>query len=87
MKVAYFTPLNPMRSGISDFAEEMLPCLAEQMDITLFSDCKPTNPAIRDHFPCFDISQFAAKAAAVSYTHLDVYKRQGTHHIVYNVLK
>ena len=67
MKVAYFTPLNPMRSGISDFAEEMLPCLAEQMDITLFSDCKPTNPAIRDHFPCFDISQFAAKAAEENY--------------------
>lgn len=67
MKVAYFTPLNPLKSGISDFAEEMLPCLAEQMDISLFADCTPTNPTVRDHFSCCEISQFPTKNAEEKY--------------------
>ncbi len=56
MNVAYFTPLNPQKSGISDFAEEMLPYLAEHMAIVIYTDGKPSNAAIRDHFDVAPIS-------------------------------
>ena len=38
MLLAYFSPLNPQPSGISDYSEELLPQLAEGADITLFVD-------------------------------------------------
>lgn len=38
MRVAYFSPLNPLRSGISDYSEELLPHLKGFMDIDLFVD-------------------------------------------------
>jgi len=33
MKLAYFSPLRPQRSGISDYSEELLPYLARAADI------------------------------------------------------
>jgi 2-polyprenyl-3-methyl-5-hydroxy-6-metoxy-1,4-benzoquinol methylase/glycosyltransferase involved in cell wall biosynthesis len=38
MKLAYFSPLGPQRSGISDYSEELLPHLARAAEITLFVD-------------------------------------------------
>jgi 2-polyprenyl-3-methyl-5-hydroxy-6-metoxy-1,4-benzoquinol methylase/glycosyltransferase involved in cell wall biosynthesis len=38
MKLAYFSPLGPQRSGISDYSEELLPHLCEAAEITLFVD-------------------------------------------------
>ncbi|HEX6732359.1 MAG TPA: methyltransferase domain-containing protein, partial [Pyrinomonadaceae bacterium] len=38
MKLAYFSPLNPQPSGISDYSEELLPYLSAGADITLFVD-------------------------------------------------
>jgi 2-polyprenyl-3-methyl-5-hydroxy-6-metoxy-1,4-benzoquinol methylase/glycosyltransferase involved in cell wall biosynthesis len=44
MKLAYFSPLSPQRSGISDYSEELLPYLEEAAEITLFVDgFAPTN--------------------------------------------
>lgn len=53
MKVAYWSPLSPMATGISDYSEELLPYLAERgMDIHLFvEDYEPENPDIVDRFP------------------------------------
>lgn len=42
MKLAYFSPLPPARSGIADHSAELLPPLASQADITLFV----TDPAV-----------------------------------------
>jgi glycosyltransferase involved in cell wall biosynthesis/SAM-dependent methyltransferase len=36
MRVAWFSPLPPMRSGISDYSYELLPLLAEAADVTVF---------------------------------------------------
>ena len=41
MRVAYFSPLNPQRSGIGDYSEELLPHLGEGAQITLFVDGFP----------------------------------------------
>ncbi len=55
MNVAYFSPLNPQRSGISDYSEELLPFLAQDAEITLFVDgFKPANQAILTGFQWFD---------------------------------
>ncbi|MEP6568950.1 MAG: methyltransferase domain-containing protein [Acidobacteriota bacterium] len=51
MRLAYFSPLNPQPSGISDYSEELLPCLAAQANITLFVDgFEPSNAEIRARF-------------------------------------
>lgn len=55
MRLAFFSPLNPQKSGISDYSEELLPHLAKEADIDLFIDgFKPSNEAILNHFPSFD---------------------------------
>lgn len=47
MRLALFSPLNPVPSGISDYTEELLPLLASQFEITLVVDnFVPTNPAL-----------------------------------------
>jgi glycosyltransferase involved in cell wall biosynthesis len=55
MRLAYFSPLNPQKSGISDYSEELLPSLAEGADIELFVDgFEPTNEAITSAFKIHD---------------------------------
>src|SRR6185295_764384 len=55
MRLAYFSPLNPQPSGISDYSEELLPYLAAQAEITLFVDgFEPANPEIRARFITHD---------------------------------
>jgi SAM-dependent methyltransferase/glycosyltransferase involved in cell wall biosynthesis len=51
MKLAYFSPLGPQRSGISDYSEELLPWLAEGAEITLFVDgFQPSNRELTSRF-------------------------------------
>ncbi|MEO8289202.1 MAG: glycosyltransferase family 4 protein [Chloroflexota bacterium] len=58
MKLAYFSPLNPIQSGISDYSEELLTALAgatvggRAVDIDLFLDkgYKPSNREISAQF-------------------------------------
>ena len=55
MKLAYFSPLNPQPSGISDYSEELLPQLTAEADITLFVDgFEPSSPEIRKLFTWHD---------------------------------
>src|SRR6266851_4205805 len=55
MNLAYFSPLNPQPSGISDYSEELLPYLVQQADITLFVDgFIPENQDIRAQFTWHD---------------------------------
>jgi len=55
MKIAYFSPLNPQRSGISDYSEELLPHLAGRAEIDLFVDgFRPLNKSLGAAHRCFD---------------------------------
>jgi 2-polyprenyl-3-methyl-5-hydroxy-6-metoxy-1,4-benzoquinol methylase/glycosyltransferase involved in cell wall biosynthesis len=55
MKIAYFSPLSPKRSGIADYSEELLPYLAERAEITLFVDgFEPSNPEVISRFEISD---------------------------------
>ena len=61
MKLAFFSPLNPQKSGISDYSEELLPALAKHTDIDLYvaDGVIPTTPAITEQFAWFPHTQFA----------------------------
>jgi glycosyltransferase involved in cell wall biosynthesis len=49
-RIAYFSPLSPDPSGISDYSEELLPQLARHLDLDLFVDgYVPTHPAAEKH--------------------------------------
>src|SRR5690242_14843474 len=55
MKLAYFSPLSPQRSGIADYSEELLPYLAEKTEITLFVEgFEPTNNEVISRFETCD---------------------------------
>lgn len=55
MKLAYFSPLSPQRSGISDYSEELLPHLAVDARIDLFVDgFKPSNKSLCKAHRYFD---------------------------------
>ncbi|MDQ5838187.1 MAG: methyltransferase domain-containing protein [Acidobacteriota bacterium] len=55
MRLAYFSPLTPQRSGIADYSEELLPHLCEGAEITLFVDgFEPASGDLRARFPLRD---------------------------------
>lgn len=60
MKLAFFTPLNPQKSGIADYSEELLPYLAKDAEIDLYveQDVTPTNPTITENFAWYPFTQF-----------------------------
>lgn len=63
MRLAFFSPLNPAPSGISDYAEELLPYLAQYAEIELLVDgYVPTNPALQN-FPRVSLAEFYNRAA------------------------
>ncbi len=55
MRIAYFSPLNPIPSGISDYSEDLLPYLACYGQVDLFVDqgYRPDNPDILAHFSVY----------------------------------
>lgn len=82
MHLAYFSPLNPAPSGISDYSLELLPHLAAHADITLVTNgYAPTDPELKS-FRVLDDKDYDARAfdAAVyqlgnSPAHAYIYER------------
>ncbi|MCZ6992369.1 hypothetical protein OH407_23865, partial [Salmonella enterica] len=59
MKVAYFSPLTPQKSGISDYSEELLVELSKMVEIDLFiSDYIPDSEYLRANFNIYPITEF-----------------------------
>src|SRR6266446_3036793 len=55
MKLAYFSPLGPQRSGISDYSEELLPSLGAKAEITLYVDgFQPMDGSLTSRFEVVD---------------------------------
>lgn len=55
-QLAYFSPLNPQSSGISDYSEELLFYLRDYFDITIFvKGYKPNNEFIINTFKVVDV--------------------------------
>ena len=67
MRLAYFSPLTPQRSGISDYSEELLPYLAEGAAITLFVDgFQPANRELNSRFEVLDYRRKPAHLSRLS---------------------
>jgi glycosyltransferase involved in cell wall biosynthesis len=50
MRIAYFSPLNPQKSGISDYSEVLIPSLEKFCDIDLWvSGIDVTNQSLKNH--------------------------------------
>jgi len=56
-RVAYFSPLPPDPSGVSDYSSELLPHLAKRWDIDLFVDGYVPNDEIASGHPVIDCSE------------------------------
>lgn len=64
MKIAYLSPLNPMKSGISDFSEELIMELKKYITIDLYVDgYKPVNAVIKENFKILNINDLVEYAS------------------------
>jgi len=62
MRVAWFSPLPPAASGIADYSAELLPLIAEQVDLQLVTaDGAEVTPALRDLAPVSTLDSFARR--------------------------
>lgn len=60
LRVAYFSPLPPARSGIADYSHEVLPHLAQMADLTLFCmDPESVTPELHEQFDIYALSDYA----------------------------
>jgi 2-polyprenyl-3-methyl-5-hydroxy-6-metoxy-1,4-benzoquinol methylase/glycosyltransferase involved in cell wall biosynthesis len=80
LKLAYFSPLNPQPSGISDYSEELLPYLSEFANITLFVDgFKPSNLQILEQFSICDYKKQPALLNTLDHFDAVVYHMGNDH--------
>jgi glycosyltransferase involved in cell wall biosynthesis len=89
MKVALFSPLNPVKSGISDYTEELLPELAKFLDLDIYIDpgYTPSAPDFMETYRIipFDADRFeAAQYDAILY-HMGNYF--DAHRYIYECMK
>jgi glycosyltransferase involved in cell wall biosynthesis/SAM-dependent methyltransferase len=67
LKLAYFSPLNPQPTGISDYSEELLMHLRNYLDIDLFVDgFQPNNPEVAANFRVIDYQRDPAALRKLS---------------------
>lgn len=63
LRIAFFSPFNPQRSGVSDYSEELLPYLARHAEVDLVVDgYSLANPEIARNFRAISVEQFRAGA-------------------------
>ncbi len=69
MRLAFFSPLSPQRSGISDYSEDLLPFLARGAEIDLFTEdgIPATNPVIMQRFAVFSYKEFPERHQRAPY--------------------
>ena len=68
MRIAYFSPLNPIKSGISDYSEELLECLEGYGSIDLFVDgYSPSASWLHEEFKISNYEAFYKENANSNY--------------------
>ncbi|EPY07905.1 group 1 glycosyl transferase [Paenibacillus alvei TS-15] len=62
-RVAYFSPLNPIRSGISDYSEDLIPYLSNHFEVDIYvpDGVEPSNSYILNKYNIFSHSKFQRK--------------------------
>ena len=89
MKIAWFSPLNPMPSGIADYCEELLPSLARHAEIDLYHDpaFKPDNPAILEAFRTIPFDADAFRPGDYDAVVYHMGNEYSVHRFVYDALR
>jgi hypothetical protein len=89
MKIAVFSPLNPVKSGISDYTEELLPELAKEASLDVYIDggYKPSNPGLAEQYRivAFDAESFEPDAYDAVLYHMGNF--YDAHRYIYECLK
>lgn len=69
MRIAYFSPLPPLPSGIADYSAALLPYLARDAEIDIYIDAAQyvAPPPLAAQFTCRDISEFSDPAGRTEY--------------------
>jgi glycosyltransferase involved in cell wall biosynthesis len=87
LKLAYFSPLNPVQSGISDYSEDLLPWLARYADLDLYVDnYQPSNKALVEQFGIYPAKSFSKQAGRYD-TYLYHMGNSAAHAYIYQALK
>ncbi|RCX19017.1 glycosyltransferase involved in cell wall biosynthesis [Fontibacillus phaseoli] len=62
-KIAYFSPLNPIRSGISDYSEDLLPELSKVYDVEVYVEngFQVENTNIKENFVIREYAEFSKR--------------------------
>ncbi|MFB3896566.1 MAG: methyltransferase domain-containing protein [bacterium] len=59
MRIAYFSPFHPIKSGISKYSEDLLPYLAKYAEIDLYiDDYQPSNQEITSAFKVYPYTRY-----------------------------
>jgi glycosyltransferase involved in cell wall biosynthesis len=88
-KIAYFSPLNPERSGISDYSEDLLPYLKKYLDIDIYTkSTNIDNVKIKESFKVYKYKDFEKNINKVKYDVL-VYQMGNSsfHEEIYELLQ
>lgn len=89
MRLAFVSPVNPIRSGISDYSEALLRALAHHCDLDLFVDgYAPSNPWIAANISTIDCGREGARRLLPTYDCI-LYQMGGTpshHEYIYNLM-
>ncbi len=84
MNIAYVSPLQPLKSGISDYSEELLPELKEFAEIDLYVDgYRPTSPLLNRDFRVFDISELKQRYPHYDFAIYHIGNHYGHHNSIY----
>lgn len=62
MRIGYCSPFNPMKSGVSDFSEELVCALSKYVDIVVFSPVEIESVLFRDNFDIRPLSDLDNEA-------------------------
>jgi len=65
LRLAYFTPLSPLRTALADHSEGLLPLIAQEADVDIFIDegYSPSNPHIVNCLNIYPYREFPRRAA------------------------
>ncbi|MGL5258288.1 MAG: glycosyltransferase [Proteocatella sp.] len=90
MKIAFFTPLTPLKSGVSDFAEELLLGFKKytNLEIELFiGNYTPSNKLIIDNFKIRKFKDFEDEKVRSQYDEViyQIGNNQECHEEIYNI--
>jgi len=87
MKIAYFSPLSPVKSGISIYSESnLLPYLSKycEIDVIIDENYKPTNEYVKNNFPIIPYKKFDRKKYDIIIYQLG---NNTYHEYIYNTLQ